>query len=148
MVKIVRHKSLTVDGLRERLKGLLGTRSPLVKCRHCDGTGQGTIDVALVAGEIGVAASTLYGFTAKGKARLSLEGGLKLLAWLDRLDRDKLDELDDEHEPTDPEAAAQEGARMRQLRATAANAAATAAIEARDRPLQLIQPGGGRHGQA
>jgi hypothetical protein len=146
MVKIVRHKALTVDGLRDRLRSVMA-KAQRRECPTCHGAG--AIDRPLTQDEVitgvGMSSSQYYAFTHKGKS-LSLETGLRLLAWMDELERDKLDELDDEHEPRDPDDSDRESARLRQLRNVSSEAAAKAAIDARERPLQLIQPGGGRHG--
>lgn len=138
MVRIVRHKAITVDSLRARLKAAMA-KPQKRECPECHGTGEveRTLRAEEIAHAIGLSSSQTYQFMNKGKS-LSLENGLRLLAWMDELERDKLDELDDEHEPTDPDDHDRESARLRQLRNASSEAAAKAAIDARERPLQLV----------
>lgn len=95
MTTITRRKSMTVDALRERLRKTMA-RSHDRPCPNCSGTGKvsGPLTTNDVVQGAGIAPSAAYSFLAKGKS-LSLEGGLKLLAWLDRLE-DPLSELHDE----------------------------------------------------
>lgn len=134
-------KALTVDALRERVKKTMAKPHERA-CTNCSGSGRvsGPLTAADVIDGAGITQSAFYGFTKKGKS-LSLEAGLKLLAWLDRLE-DPLSELDDPDEPnTDEEPRApsvREASRDRlaAIRNQAAAAAASAGIDAMNRPLQ------------
>lgn len=133
MTTITRRKALTVDALRERLKRAMA-KSHDRACPNCSGTGivSGPLTTNDVVHGAGLTPSAAYGFISKGKS-LSLEAGLKLLAWLDQLERTPLDDLDEEHEPTDPDAPPA-SERLRQIRNASASAAAQASIDGMNRP--------------
>lgn len=134
MTTIGRRKAMTVDALRERTRKAMA-KSHTRDCATCGGSGRvtGPLTTADVVAEADIAASALYAFLAKNKG-LSLEAGLKLLAYLERLD-DPLSELDDDER--DPDERERESARRRLLSEASAKAAASAGIDAMNRPLQV-----------
>lgn len=134
MTTITRRKALTVDALRERLKRVMAKPHDR-PCPQCSGSGtvSGPLTPLDVVEGAGITQSAFYGFVRQGKS-LSLEAGLKVLAWLDSLERTALDDLDDEHEPRDPEARDVGSERLRQIHNASAAAAARAGIDAMNRP--------------
>lgn len=135
-MKIVRRKSMTVDKIRERLrKAMAKETTTRVDCTKCDGKGyvEKTAPMSQqdVGRQLGFSSATVSQFL-QGKS-LSLENGLKLVAWLEALD-DPLSVLDDD--PDDDEDESDVDAK-REARKAASTAAASAAIDAMNRPIQF-----------
>jgi hypothetical protein len=140
LVRIFSRKALTVEQLRGRLKTEMA--KPITRrsdCTHCDGKGyiektgpMAMIDVARVTGMHG---STVDAFL-KGRTNLTLEKGLRLMAWLDALEPPTDDELDELADlPVSPSAHEHATERRRRLINASAAAGANAAIESMNRPL-------------
>jgi hypothetical protein len=142
-MKITKRRSTTEDDLRARLRAVM--ERPIErrdKCGHCGGTGElvktramSTVDVQRATG---ISNQTIGNFL-KGSS-MYFETGIQLLEWIEQQERaaNPLEALDVDHQPRTPEfVEKRESPRLRQLRDVSLAAASKAAIDAKDRPLQL-----------
>jgi hypothetical protein len=152
-MRIVRHKAMTVEALRERLKAAMAkVTTTRHQCSHCDGKGyveksapMSRMDVERATG----INNTVIGNFLKGKA-LSLAKGFQLMAWLEELERtaaaDKLqlNGGEQDEQPRDPVVRERQAAAARFVQQSVSRASVSAAIDAINRPLNLR--GGGAPG--
>lgn len=135
MTRIVAHQIPTIDELRDRLKKVMAkVRTTRHDCPKCGGKGylekKAPMSALEVQRQSGVPNVSLGNFL-KGKYTMSLEKGLKLIAWLDSVERDELAELDAEHQPRGDKTA---DPRRLAAELTSRAAAASGAIDAMHRP--------------
>lgn len=135
-VRIVARKALTVEALRERLKTEMA-RAHQRACPTCSGSGlvTGPLTAAEVMHGSGISSSAFNGFIKQGKS-ISLEAGLKLLAYLDNLEAPGPGPYTGDA-PRHPDARLVEREQGRQARAAVSDAAAKAGVEAINRPAVI-----------
>jgi hypothetical protein len=138
----ITERKLTVSAIRSRLKTRMAiAQTTRTECAKCSGHGYMEKTAPLAQKDVAAAAeisSVAVSNFLKGKT-VSLENGLKLMAWLDKQEKPA---EDDDVEPDDVEIPIRKPGnvderRRAAVREVANRAAASAAIDARDRPLQF-----------